>query len=314
MVDQAPAASPHSVRRYSGRSALRHAIVLAVCAWLASPASESFAVGPLELLGLENKQRREAIESIPSDRLTEDAQLKLRDVIGRPSIYRRLPITVIRSDPELYLFLVRHPDVIVNMWDVMGVTKVNIARTSEYAFDAKDGAGTTCNIELMYGDRNVHVMYSEGHYEGNLLRNLIRGRCVLILKSDYAATQDGTVHVTNRLDMFVRFDNVGAELLAKTIHPLVGKSADHNFVESTRFLGQVSDAAMNKQDRLQRFTKKLTKIDDGLRDRFQVVAAGVPQRTTQRKLALAGEGTAPPLTVRASRPSRTALFGNSRDR
>ena len=146
------------------------------------------------------------------------------------------------------------------------------------------------------GDRGTHVMYAEGQYEGPLLRRLIHGRCVLVMQSEYSHTEDQTVFVTSKLDMFVRFDNAGAELIARTLHPLVGKSADHNFIESTRFVGEVSKAAEKKSAKLQKFTEKLTKVQpkdsraihhahgNGLFPRGRTGSRPPPRRHSYRKL------------------------------
>ena len=226
--------------------------------------------------------RAQAAAAIPFDRLSEESRGKLQRVVSQPSIYRRLPVTVIEVDPDLYLFLIRYPEVVVNMWELMGVTKAQVQRTGDFTFDATDGAGTTSHVELVYGDRKVHVLYADGAYEGPLFRRLIRGRCVLVLHSDYHQTMDQRVYVTNQLDMFVQFDNIGAELLAKTLHPLVGKTADHNFVESLRFLGQVSLAAETKTSKVQQLAERLTKIDPAVRGEFTRVTALVGQRAAAR--------------------------------
>ena len=87
----------------------------------------------------------------------------------QPTIYRRMPIEVVPCDPELYVFLVRYPEIVVNMWQLMGVTKVKITRTGPYAYDTQDGAGTVSQVELVYGTREKHLFLAEGHYEGPLL-------------------------------------------------------------------------------------------------------------------------------------------------
>jgi hypothetical protein len=244
---------------------------------------------PLDRRTLDDQTRQEAVAAIPFDSLTEEARGKLWSVVSDPSIYRRLPATVIDTDPELYLFLIRHPEVVVNIWDLMGVTKVSMQRTGDYTFDASDGSGTESRVELVYGDRETHVYYAEGAYEGALFRNLIRGRCVLVLHSEYYTTIDHRVYATNRLDMFVQLDNVGAELLAKTLHPLVGKSADHNFVESTRFLGQVSRASEAKGTKMQQLAERLTKIQPEVRAEFSDILAQVSSRAAIREdVQLAG--------------------------
>lgn len=227
---------------------------------------------------LDQESRDEAINSIPFDQLTEPTQAKLWQVVSQPSIYRQLPVTVVESDPDMHVFLVRYPEVIVNMWQLMGVTKVQIERTGDYTFKASDGAGTVCDVQLVYGDQNTHVYYAEGFYEGPLLRKLISGRCVMVLKSDYSRTEDQAIYVTDRLDMFVQLDSVGAEILARTLHPLVGKSADHNFTESTRFLSQVSQAAKTRGEGLQQLAGRLSNVGEPVRDRFSHIATEVNHR------------------------------------
>jgi hypothetical protein len=263
----------------SNRTSL--AIVLSIATAVGFPLAAEAA--PFGQTALDQESRNEAINSIPFDQLTEATRGKLWGVVSQPSIYRQLPVTVIESDPDMHVFLVRYPEVIVNMWQLMGVTKVQIQRTGEYTFKASDGAGTVCDVQLVYGDQNTHVYYAEGSYEGPLLRKLIGGSCVMVLKSDYSRTEDQSVYVTDRLDMFVQLDNVGAEILAKTLHPLVGKSADHNFTESTRFLSQVSQAAATRGAGLQHLAGRLNNIGEPVRDRFAQIATEVNHRASLRE-------------------------------
>jgi hypothetical protein len=237
---------------------------------------------PLGSSSMTQQSRDEAIAFIPYDKLGQETQAKISEVVSRPSIYRQLPITVTQSDPGMHVFLVRYPEIIVNMWQLMGVTKVKMERTSDYTFKASDGAGTVCDVQLVYGDRNTHVYYAQGSYEGPLLRKLIGGSCVIVLRSEYAQTEDEQVYVTNRLDMFLRLDSVGAEILAKTLHPLFGKSADHNFTESTRFLSQISQAAQTRVVGLQQLAGRLNNVSDPVRDRFTQLAAEVNLRESSR--------------------------------
>ena len=175
--------------------------------------------------------REEAQRAIPFDQMNEPARAKVWEVVSRPSVFRRFPPQVIDSDPEFYVFLVRYPEVIVNMWQLMGVTKVQVKRKGAYAFDATDGAGTTSAVELVYGRPDLHVFYADGLYEGPLLHRRVDGDCVLLLRSTYAKRNDRTV-VTSHLDAFVRLNDVGTEIVAKTLQPVVGKAVDNNFLES----------------------------------------------------------------------------------
>lgn len=219
--------------------------------------------------------RESAIRLIPLDQINDEAREKLRDVTAKPTIYRRLPVQVIDSDADLYVFLVRYPEIVVNMWQLMGITNVNMRRTGDYTFDADDGAGTTGKVELIYGTRNIHVYYGEGEYQGPLLKNRITGRCVLVLSTGYTRADDGRQYVTSRMDVFARIDNAAADLVAKTLQPLVVKSADRNFEETNRFLGEVSRAAETKWPAVERLMPRLANVEPAVLSEFGKVAASV---------------------------------------
>lgn len=273
--------------------------ILAGCQTLVTTAT--LQAQPRSQHAIDQTNRREAIEAIPFEQLAEEAHAKLWSVVSRPSLYRQMPPTVIPADPDLYIFLVRHPEVIVNMWDLMGITKVTIDRNADYVFNASDGAGTDSRVELVYGDQNLHVMYAEGTYEGPLLKNEIRGRCVLVLRSDYAKSLEHETFVTSRLDVFLQIDNVGAELIARTLHPIVGSTADQNFVESVKFLGQVTQAAESRPQRLQQLTQRLTKITPPIRNQFATLSTIANKRAVQRRTLGATGAVAPRRSPAASR-------------
>jgi hypothetical protein len=281
-------------------------------AWLAGlflifPATDCAGV---EILPLQSKSTEmidrntydQAIQSIPFDRLTDDAQARIWRIVSQPSIYRRLPVTRLQSDKDMYLFLVRHPEILVNMWELMGVTRVNIRRTGDFTFDANDGAGTTGMGELIYGDKETHLVLGEGAYEGSVLKRKIHGRCLVVLKSGYSPNVAEKTQVTHRLDMFVQLDNVGAELVVKTLQPLVGKSADHNFVETSRFLGQISQAAETRPTGMQQLAGRLTKVDPTVRDRFATLSAAIYARASEG--ATIPTSALPPMPAAQSDPGR----------
>jgi hypothetical protein len=118
----------------------------------------------------------------------------------------------------------------------MGVASMTAERIGPYLWRGNDGAGTTCDVELVYGSDDLHVIYSDGFYEGALLKHKITGRCVLVLKSGFSDRADRKTYVASRMDLFVQIDNTGADVVARTLSPWVGKVADANFHESCLFV------------------------------------------------------------------------------
>jgi hypothetical protein len=77
--------------------------------------------------------------------------------------------------------------------------------------------------------------------------------------------------------VFVKIDNATAGLIAKTIQPLIGPTADHNFVESLRFVQRLNETTSKNGPGVQRLGKKLN-IDPQIRQQFNEVVDVVFQR------------------------------------
>jgi hypothetical protein len=203
-------------------------------------------------------------------------------VCERPTIFRRLPPETVACDPALHLFLVRNPEVVVNIWQLMDVASMKAERLGPFLWKGNDGAGTTCDVELIYGTNDLHIIYSDGFYEGSLLKNKVTGRCVMVLRSGYLQSHDRRSHVANRLDLFLQIDNLAADAVARTLSPWVGKVADANFHESCKFAATLSQHAESNQAGVQRLAQKLSKVEPPVREQFVQVAAAVHQRAAAR--------------------------------
>mgnify|MGYP003335718734 FL=1 len=184
-----------------------------------------------------------AIQGLPFSQLTPEANQRIRAVVDDASYFRRMPTQTVECDAAMYQFLVRHPEVVVNIWDLMGITKVTLSRIGEYQLTGSDGAGTTCKMDLVYGSDTLHIYQSQGNYEGNLWPRELRGHCVVALHNRAVKLPDGRPGMVAWMDAFMRLENAGADLVVKALGPLVGKTADQNFVECAGFFSQISQTA-----------------------------------------------------------------------
>lgn len=250
--------------------------------------------------------RDAAVKAIPFDQLTAATQEKLSDVVSRPSMYRRMPVKVIECDPDLYVFLVRYPEVVVNIWQRMGITQVSAKRSGDFSLLTSDGAGTRSNVELVYGTREKHVFYATATYDGPLVKRPLHARCVFLLQSGYLESSPGRTHIASQLDVFIRIDHTGADLAVKALHPLVGKTADINFTESVGFLQQISRAAETNTYGLRRLSAGLTGVDGAVRQYF----AGLVENASRRAAVRLASQTQSSATVPAvAPPSHRATVG-----
>lgn len=272
-------------------------------------ATASADAATVSLARNDTEAEQEAINALPLDQLTPAAQEKLCDVLARPTIYRRLPTEVISCDRDMYLTLVRNPDVIVNIWQLMGVTDVSMDRTGPFAFDCDDKAGTQSQIELLYGTHATHVYFASTCYEGPLLARPVKARVVLLLRSQYDVGDDGAQRVTCVMDAFIRIDHLTAKLIARTLSPLVCRTADHNFIESTRFLERVSKTAEENGPGMERLATQLENVQPDVQAQFAQVSAAVFRRAMTRNVPAASSvAAAPTAAPRLGEPAGTAAL------
>jgi hypothetical protein len=222
--------------------------------------------------------RLDALAALPLDRLIPQAQQQVTSIAKSPTLYRRLPTQAITSDPDMFLFLTRNPHVLVGMWDLMGITDVQITRTGPYQLHATDGAGTTCVIDLIYGDPNTHVFVASGSYDGKLVAKPVTGKGVFLLRSGYAQNATGQTTVTGTLDCFLQLDSLGADLIARTFGGLIGRSADHNFRETAGFMSQVSQASQANPDAMTDVARRLPQVDEPTKVQFAGLIDEVSRR------------------------------------
>ena len=87
----------------------------------------------------------------------------------------------------------------------------------------------------------------------------------------------------SQLDVFLRVDNATASLIAKTIQPVIGSTADHNFLESLKFVERLNQTTRNNGPGVKAMGQRLT-LDSTTRKTFNRVVDGVFARAYQSDL------------------------------
>lgn len=253
------------------------AVCLVALSTLASNASAAERARSSAQATTSDAAKREAIQSIPLKQLHKKYRRPVQQVLRDPSLYRRMPTQMVDCDPKMFTFLAENPEVLVEMWQHMGISRVALRRTGANTFSLTDNAGTTGRlviVEQKCDDRaqNRIVMYSEGAYEGKPFKRPVRAECVLLLRSGSVKETNGRDYVACRLDTFVRIERTSIELFAKAMHPWVGKTADANFVDTIGFISNLSQAAERRPETLERLVSNLPRVTRQRQNEFAQIA------------------------------------------
>jgi len=241
----------------------------------------------------EKPDNHDALRAIPMARLTPNAQQRIAAIANRPTLYRHLGQQTIECDTDLFMFVVRNPELLVGIWDLMEITEVKTQRIDNFRLRASDGSGTDCTVDLVYGDPAIHVYVADGFYDGKLTANTINGKGVFILRSSYRVDAAGNSMVDGTLDCFVQVEHLAADLIIRTFGPLIGRTADQNFAETARFLDQLGASARKNPGAMEELALRLPQVSEPTRQRFAVLIRQAAVRHQARMLATPVAATIP---------------------
>ena len=285
-MDRQPAALRRVVPQRKPTSRCVWLVALAAAISAGSVSAETPAAGSNS-----RSARNDALQAIPLDAMDAEARQKATTVVNQTSIFRRLPLQVVDCDPRYFIFLLRHPEVIVSIWKRMDATHMTFERLGPERFRAEDGAGTVGRIEFLYGDHQTHVLYAEGAYEGPLTARPVRANCLLVLRSEYVPHENGRYYIANQMDMFIDVKNVGVELIAKTFQNMIGKATDVNFIETANFVSKLSRVTEKNGPGVQRMAAQLKGVHAETRQQFADHANRVYHAAQKRQPGLSTTAT-----------------------
>jgi hypothetical protein len=254
------------------RGFFRSAAVLSVLV-----GSAAVAAGNPGAASTSDEAKAEARRSVPLAKIDPAYREAVREVLANPSLFRRLPTSVVDCHPDLFTFLAQNPEVLVQIWRHLGVSQVTLTRIDDKSFDISDHAGTTGKLVVVEqtcepGAQNRIVMYAEGSYEGTPFQQPISAHCVVVLTSGSVTETNGRKYVASRLDSFIKLDRMSLELVAKAVHPFVGQTADRNFTDTISFVSNLSYTAEHRPEAIEKLAVEVEHLDQPRRQRLTKLA------------------------------------------
>ncbi|MEN0109515.1 MAG: hypothetical protein AAF805_02215 [Planctomycetota bacterium] len=237
--------------------------------------------------------REDARRAIPWRSLSDGDRKTVSKVVGDATLYRQLPTRVIDCDPELFAYLIDHPEVVVDSWNVMGVSRLRVEPTGERRYRVTDSAGAVGDVRVVHRSGDgvetplTMVVLADGVYRAAPMPRPIRGGSVLLLRAEAVEERNGRTYITTRLDSFLRMRGAATELVTHTLRPLITRTADHNFVETMRFVSLFSRTAETNPAGMQRLSEQLPRIDEPTRREFAAECHATAQRYAMRRSRVA---------------------------
>ncbi len=227
--------------------------------------------------------RRRAEEALPLQQMAESDQLAIQKSLQSTTLYRRLPVELFACDGDLLAFSLDKPEAIVDIWRLLGISRLSLDPTGPDQWQFSDGYGTVGQLRLAYREQRQNggmlVFHGKGAYTGPLSPKNLTGGCVLMVRYREAEpTVDGRLRQAIQVDAFLDMDGIGLEIVTRTLQPLIARSAAANLHEICLFMASLSDAAASNPEGVARLADRLTRTVPIDRQALAAIARETAQR------------------------------------
>ena len=233
------------------------------------------------------REMQSALQTLPWNELTPATQTKIRGVVSGSPLFHRMPQQEIYADPEIYQFLLRHPDMVIGFWEQLGATQLSLREVGENQYVLRETGGTVATVEVLHKTGNICIVYARGEYRGPLLSKGYHGEVILVLRTQYTRSETNEPMVICDLDAFIQINSLGADMLVKLFFASLAKVADSNFEVTVSFIGQVSRAATRTPVAVKDSAEEITSVREEVCAEFCDVVDRVAMRYARRNRSAA---------------------------
>lgn len=174
--------------------------------------------------------------------LPPDVRQALAKPLSDATIRAKSGVEEVAAKPELYAWLLDHPDRVSRAWPRLGVPCVRIDATPDGLFHWADDNGSRLSWRQVVGKAEGRVWLAEGKYRPGPLMPLIPVTAVAVLHHRSAKTVDGP-RVVHSAEVFVQTDSRAANLVARLLGPAAPRMADEGAKQLLFFFAGVAQRA-----------------------------------------------------------------------
>jgi hypothetical protein len=224
---------------------------------------------------------RRAIDELPLDRMSPESRQLVGHFRQSTTLHRRLPAEAVRCERAFVEFVLEKPEVLVDVWRVLGISRVSLDPVAPGCWQLSDGYGTVGMVRLLHHDRGpgggLLVFHGQGGYSGPLAAQDLTGTCLVVVR--HAPAADGGPGWRVELEAFLDVDGLGLEIVTRTLQPLIVRSAAANIHEICLFLSQFATAASRNPAGVARLAARMPQTPPVDQQRLVALAGGTAERS-----------------------------------
>jgi hypothetical protein len=208
--------------------------------------------------------RRRAAEAVPLERMPEPHRRLAAQSLRGATLFHHLPTEVVTCDPALLEFVLEKPEVMVDLWRTLGISRLALDPVAPGQWRFADGYGTEGAVRLLHRERTAGggllVFHGRGGYTGPLAARPLTGSCLVLMRHRAVEPDSlGRPRLAVQVDAFLDVDGLGLEIVTRTLQPLIVRSAAGNFHEICLFVSQFAAAAERNPAGVERLAGRMSR-------------------------------------------------------
>ena len=167
-------------------------------------------------------------------------------------------------DAALLHFVLEKPETLVDLWRVLGISRLSLDPVGDGQWRLADGYGTVGSVRLLHherrGDRGMLVVLGRGGYSGPLSPRDLTGSCLVVVRhAPCGIGADDRCRQAVQIDAFLDVDGLGLEIVTRMLQPLIVHSAATNLQEICLFVSRLAAAAERNPEGVARLTERMAR-------------------------------------------------------
>jgi hypothetical protein len=197
---------------------------------------ESSSVGAMRSGVAPSRARRP--DALLLDAIPPGWQEKVLKVVQQPTISAHGPAEEFAAG--VYEWLIDHPDRVAVAWRRLGVPCVQIMDRGQGRFGWLDGTGSDVTWLTVARAKGYRIWYAEGTVRVGQLLPLVPVKAVAVLRYSQRRDEDGDLHVTHEVDIYLQTDSKAAALVTKLIGPAGPRMAEQGAAQFLLFFSAMA--------------------------------------------------------------------------
>jgi hypothetical protein len=195
--------------------------------------------------------------NIPFESLSINFRDKVRTVAEKPTLAAPGPAESFGCQPEMYDWLLNHPDVAVRLWRVLGAKVAPVTDEGNGWFSWRDGHGSEVRWTTALDANRIRIWFAEGRVKPGLLIPSVGMKAVVLLDHRSIVGEKNRPGVGHQAHLYLASDNRAIALGARILGASAPRLAEQFLAQLEMFFGALAWYLDQDADRAARLFKEI---------------------------------------------------------